>query len=113
MLQSKESGLHQENNGGPNHVAAWRKVRGLSQKEIAEILGVTVTHIWLLEHGERKLTAKWLRRFGQVLGVSAGTVLDYGPDAPEAGLLGYWRAASEAQRANILAHIENLLKKPD
>ena len=113
MLQSKEGVRNQENNGGPNHIAAWRKARGFSQKEIAEMLGVTVTHVWLLEHGERKVTAKGLRRLGQVLGVPGGTVLDYGPDDPEPGLLGYWRAASESQRANILAHIQNLLSKPD
>ena len=35
MLQSKEGVRNQENNGGPNHIAAWRKARGFSQKEIA------------------------------------------------------------------------------
>lgn len=72
-----------ENNGGPNHLAAWRKAKGLSQKDLALMLGTTVTQLWFLEHGVRKLTAKWLRRISKVLDVPAGVLLDYRPDEYE------------------------------
>src|SRR3546814_9503015 len=52
---------YQEKNGGPNHVRAWRRLRGLTAEVVAERIGASKGNYSDLENGKRGMTLRWLR----------------------------------------------------
>lgn len=50
-----------------NEIAAIRKRRGMSQMDLAEKVGATLSMIGKLERGERKLTTEWLDKIAIAL----------------------------------------------
>ncbi len=48
--------------------------KGLSQRRLAELAGVTQTTVWKIEHGGRA-NAATLKKLGDVLGVRASELL--------------------------------------
>ena len=51
------------------NIRAERAIRKLSREELAEIMEMTVSHIGLIERGERGVTARNLYKFSQVFKV--------------------------------------------
>lgn len=51
-----------------------REKRGLSREELASSVGVTISHMGLIERGERGVTATNLVKFSRVLGVSINSL---------------------------------------
>lgn len=47
----------------------YRKAKGLTQRELAEAMGVTATTVWLWEDGRRSPTYETLIRIQEFLGV--------------------------------------------
>jgi transcriptional regulator with XRE-family HTH domain len=47
------------------HLRAYRKSRGLTQEELAEVLGIHRTYMGGIERGERNLTLKSLERIAE------------------------------------------------
>ncbi len=109
MELSEEDVRNLENNGGPNYLSAWRLAKGLSQKDLAQLLHTTVPQLWFLEKGVRKITAKWLRRISAAIGVAPGIILDCSPQDPQHELIAYWSQATEIQREQILAYCRQVL----
>lgn len=80
-----------------NHVAAWRRHKGIGLDELARRLGVPVPVLEQLEAGESPFGPKWQARIGGELGIPPGwlfldpdeippVVLEtFGPNANEAG----------------------------
>jgi len=63
-----------------NHLRAWRKLRRLTQEQLADAVGTTKGVISDLEGSKRGLSDKWLRRLAPVLGTTAGFLLDHDPE---------------------------------
>mgnify|MGYP003148585327 CR=1 FL=1 len=57
-------------------VARHRKDSGYTQKELADNLGVTVTHISALENGRRGVSLHALYRIAGILGVNIATLIN-------------------------------------
>jgi transcriptional regulator with XRE-family HTH domain len=70
----------------------YREAKGLSQKELADIIGISWRHYIYIEHGERKLNIGLL--------VSLANALDITPDVL---LADYLTGTNEPQNAEVLA----------
>lgn len=53
------------------NLRAYRKARGLSQEDFAELIGVHRTYMGGVERGERNLTLKSVERIAENLGIDA------------------------------------------
>lgn len=62
-----------------NHLRAWREYRGLTQAELADLVGTADNVISLLESGDRGLSDKWLRKLAPVLRTRPGFLLEFDP----------------------------------
>lgn len=65
----------------PNHLRAWRKMRKLTQQQLADKCEPPTSKsvIAALENGDMGLTAKWLRKLAPALGTTPGFLLDHDP----------------------------------
>src|SRR5579871_4203030 len=72
----------------PNRIAFWRKKRGLSQQELADLAGTSNQQISMLESGARRLTTDWMERLAKPLGITPAELLvtkgdtDFGKAVP-------------------------------
>jgi transcriptional regulator with XRE-family HTH domain len=88
-------------NGGPNHLTAWREWKGWTQAELASRVETTQGQIAHLESERRALSAKWLRKLADALGITPGWLLDTNPYDISADLLDIWSRADPQQRKQI------------
>ena len=58
-----------------NRIQEIREKKKISRQQIADLMETSVTQIFRLETGERKLTFEWLERFAKALNVSAGELI--------------------------------------
>ncbi len=91
----------QQQNGGPNHLRAWREFRGLKQEQLAEMGGTSFQVIGYLERGRTQLSAKWLRRLAPALGTTPGLLLDHDPHELDSDLIDLWVKANPRERRQI------------
>lgn len=90
-----------DKNGGPNFLKAWREFRGLTQQELADLVGTNANMIGYLENGERGLSAKWLRRLAPALDTTSGMLLDHDPRTLDSDVIDIWTRASDRERRQI------------
>ena len=90
-----------DKNGGPNHLAAWREYRKLTQAALANMVGTNANMIGYLESGERGLSAKWLRRLAPALDTTPGMLLDHNPFDLSADVIDIWRHADLRQKRQL------------
>lgn len=57
------------------NIRAYRRERGVSQEELANVLGVHRTYMGGVERGERNLTLRSLERLAERMGVDPVTLL--------------------------------------
>lgn len=100
----------QAKNGGPNHLKAWREHRGLTQAELADKVGTNSNMIGYLEAGERGLSAKWLRRLADALGITPGHLLDHDPRELPTDILEIWMSADPSVRRQIAEVAKTLIR---
>jgi transcriptional regulator with XRE-family HTH domain len=90
----------------------WRKYRGFTQEELAELVGVTPSSISQLETGKQGFTDTTLEALATALNCSPGDLLMRNPmdhDAPWS----IWdnvKQQSEAKRREIVAVVQTLLR---
>lgn len=99
-----------DKNGGPNHLKAWRELRGLSQQQLGEDVGTTQHQIAYLESGERGLSAKWLRKLSAALDTTPGMLLDHDPNDLDADIIEIWATASNRQKRQLAEIARTILK---
>lgn len=99
--------MKMDKNLGPNYLSAWRKLRKMSQEELAEKVGTTKAVISLLESGDRPLSAKWLRKLAPALDTVPGYLLDHHPATLPADVLDIWSAIAERERPRALRVLES------
>lgn len=77
-----------------NRIRELRKARGLTLEEVARRANTTNQQVHRLETGQRRLTADWMERLGQALGVRAADLLPEA-EAPKVAVVGYIGAGDE------------------
>lgn len=90
-------------------IKAWRTARGLTQRELADLIGTTNQQIARLESGQRQITVDWLYRIANKFGVSITDVLEGSPHQAEAsaldelflGIERHWKALGTDYARNI------------
>lgn len=103
-----------DKNGGPNHLKAWMKYRGMKGVELAEKLGGNVTPGMVsdLANSNRALSAKWLRRLADALDTTPGMLLDHDPTEIDADIIDIWSRMDLRQKRQI-TEIANTLTGTD
>lgn len=61
-----------------NNIKKIRKSRGLTQKQLAEMIGSSFQQIQKLEKGERRLAENWLLRLSEALNVNPIEIMELG-----------------------------------
>ena len=89
------------------YLREWREHKGLTQEELAELLGTWKGQISKLETGAQQFNDKWIAACSTALGIEPGDLLR-DPTAPKLDDL--LRSASPADKKRAIALIETLLK---
>jgi len=82
----------------PNKLTAWREFRGLTQDELAALIGTNGSVISLLESGGRGLSLKWLIRLAPALKTTPGMLLDHDPNNLDNSILELWGQVPDTQK---------------
>jgi transcriptional regulator with XRE-family HTH domain len=93
---------HDDKNGGPNHLKAWREHRGMSQSDLADAVDTTQGMIAHLESGRSAMSAKWLRKLADALKTTPGHLLEHDPSALPTDIVEIWLDATPEQRAQLI-----------
>jgi len=99
-----------DKNGGPNHLAAWREYRQMTQQKLADAVGTNANMISMLENAERGLSAKWLRRLAPVLDTTPGMLLDHNPFDLNSDVIDIWSRADVRQKRQLSEIAQTLIK---
>lgn len=81
-----------------NYLKAWREFRGLTQEQLAELVGTTKAVISLLENEKRPLSSKWLRKLAEALDTQPGHILDHDPNDLDTDIIDIWSHIPERDR---------------
>lgn len=101
-----------------NRIRELRKERGLTQVELAQMLGVTQTAIYKLETGASDLDTKWMKKISQALNVNPCELLPLEWQPPiltpeEKELLALFRKKSVPQNSTTQKQNKANLYKPN
>ena len=83
----------------PNRLREIRKQRGLTQQQLAEMIGTSNQQIGHLEVGERRLSAPWIEKLVEALGITAGELFE--PAGGEIALVSWAQAGSFADTVDL------------
>ncbi len=95
-----------------------RTLKGLSQDEMAEKLGVKTSRYGTWERGERMLSLKQAYDCAVILGCSIDAIAGYSPpvsyaDPAQEALNGYWESMNDKGRSALLGTAELMSGSPD
>jgi len=94
-----------------NHLRAWRELAGLTQDQLAELVGTAGNVIGLLEAGQRGLSDKWLRKLAPHLGTTPGFLLDHHPDDMNNDLFDVWGRIPDDRKSEAREMLEVIAKR--
>lgn len=69
---------YKRNMSHSNRIAEIRRAKDISQTELAERIGTTLSHIGKLERGDRRLNLDWLRKIAKALDVDLAELVSTG-----------------------------------
>lgn len=93
------------------NIARAREKFGLTQKEIADSLGISRTAYSKIEKGPTRILSRRVTRIAEVLGISLDELLlGYIPDPDSAGKLELERADYGMKKASLIAGYEEKLE---
>ena len=78
-----------------NYLRAWREYRGMTQAQLAAVVGTEGSVISLLESGDRGLSDRWLRPLAHALKTTPGVLLDFDPQTVDEVMLELWSRAPD------------------
>lgn len=90
-------------------IRAWRKHRGYTLEQLAEIVGVTHGALSQLERGETNYTQPMLEALSEALSCSPADLIMRDPTDPE-GMWSIWDQAAPGERRRIVEVARALLK---
>lgn len=89
-----------------------RRARGMTQRQIAEAVGVEPDHISKLENGDRKLSPEWIDRLSKVLNCSKGELLgEEGVSEEEREILDMYKNLTPEKKQAVKAMLKALSGK--
>lgn len=89
-----------------------RRARGMTQRQIAEAVGVEPDHISKLENGDRKLSPEWIDRLSKVLNCSKGELLgEEGISEEEREILDMYKILTAEKKEAVKAMLKALSGK--
>jgi transcriptional regulator with XRE-family HTH domain len=100
----------------PNRIAGLRKSRGITQGQLAEKIGATLSMIGKLERGERKLNSLWTGLISDALKVPESSLLDDTVEAVgfgEIDHIGFVQTPGSEHLEGDKDALFNLFKQPD
>ena len=87
-----------------------RRARGMTQRQIADAVGVEPDHISKLENGDRKLSPEWIDRLSKVLNCSKGELLgEEGVSEEEREILDMYKQLTDDQKNVIKSTLSAFL----
>lgn len=87
-----------------------RRARGMTQRQIADAVGVEPDHISKLENGDRRLSPEWIERLSKVLNCSKGELLgEEGVSEEEREILDMYKQLSADQKNVIKSTLSAFL----
>ena len=90
-------------------IAGWRERAGLSQYQLAALIGTSPANLSRVETKKQPYTQDILEAIASVLKVSPAALIGQDPEDP-AGIWDVWSKASEAQRQQIADVARTLTK---
>ncbi|WP_227340044.1 helix-turn-helix transcriptional regulator [Sphingopyxis sp. P8] len=98
--------------GAPlNYLREWREHSGLTQEQLATLVGTSPNMIGYLESGKRSLTHQWLVRLSRHLGTTAGAILD-SPPRDVTALMQMWSQIPRESREQALRTLRSFVPIP-
>lgn len=91
-----------------NFLRAWRKKRGLTLEQLADMVETDKSVIYLLETGQRPLSDKWLIKLADALRTTQGRILDVDPEDIGADIWDWMDKSSKQDRARGLRILRGL-----
>lgn len=89
-----------------------RRARGMTQRQIADAVGVEPDHISKLENGDRKLSPEWIDRLSKVLNCTKGELLGEAPLSDDArAVLDMYERLTDAKKELAKAMLAALIEK--
>lgn len=89
-----------------------RRARGMTQRQIADAVGVEPDHISKLENGDRKLSPEWIDRLSKVLNCSKGELLgEEGVSEEEREILDMYKILTVEKKEAVKAMLKALSGK--
>lgn len=85
------------------NIAHYRKLRGLNQDELGDLVGVKQPHISRIENGDEGPPLRLFREIADALGVTLSDLFADRMDAAELVLIDAFRGAQEKERRMMLA----------
>lgn len=95
----------------PNNLRAWRKLRGMTQQELADALGTAKSVVSDLERGVVQLNDKWLRRLAVVLKTQPGHILDHDPADLDNDIIDIWSHIPDENREQAAAVLRTFARR--
>jgi transcriptional regulator with XRE-family HTH domain len=85
----------------PTFIRQWRDHRGLNQEQLADRLGMTQSHLSMLENGKRGYTQETLEAIADALQTDAASLLMRNPQDGDA-IWSIWEQAKPGERRMIV-----------
>ena len=99
----------------PNRLKLLRDARGLTQEQVASLIGTTKQQYGRLENSKRLLAEKWVRSLARAFDVHPGEIWEEIPEGPlterERNLLTLFRAMDEPHQT-VFFRIGDALAQP-
>jgi len=93
----------------PTFIAQWREYRNLTQEQLAGRLGMTQSHLSMLENRKRGYTQETLEAIAEALQTDAASLLMRNPMSEDA-IWSIWEKAKPGERQMIVNIAKTVLK---
>jgi transcriptional regulator with XRE-family HTH domain len=93
--------MSEESDLPANQIRAWRKFRGLTQEQLAEMIGYDRTVVSKIERGSVQYTQGFLEKAAEILQCTPGELISRDPTA-SAQVLDIWHHILERDRSRAL-----------
>jgi transcriptional regulator with XRE-family HTH domain len=91
------------------YIREWRHHRGLTLEQLGDRLGMTASHLSMLERGLRGYTQDMLEALADALATDPASLLMRDPTDPEA-IWSIWDRAKPGERRQIVEIAETLIR---
>lgn len=91
------------------YIRQWRQHRGLTLEQLAERLGMTPSHLSMLERGQRGYTQETLEAVAEALQTDVASILMRDPSDPDA-IWSVWDQAKPGERRMIVDIAKTIVK---